>query len=267
MLKDDCSVYYDSKRNRLIYIGRPADEGYWDQHWRASLRAKDIRKPNKFVVEVTKKYLPQGARVVDAGCGTARTVFGLQAAGFDAYGIDFAPETVETINRLAPELKVSVADVRDMSGFSDGYFDGVWSLGVVEHFFDGFDEIAAETHRIIRPGGYAFVTVPAMSPLRSVKAKLGLFPRWAGQSQADFYQYALSPEDVVAGFTKFGFSLRSSSGCAGFKGLKDEVSPLRPYLQKMYDNNSKIMKGFVFGADLALRGFSHHTKLYVFQRV
>lgn len=176
MLRSDCTVFFDHANQRLVYIGHPADEGYWDGHWAARLSATDIQKPDKFVVAATQKYLPKGATVVDAGCGVARTVYGLQQAGYDAYGVDFAPDTVNTINRLVPDLQVRLGDVRDMP-FPDGFFQGVWSLGVVEHFYDGFDQIAADTARILSAGGYAFVTVPSMSPLRRLKAKLSLYPK------------------------------------------------------------------------------------------
>jgi SAM-dependent methyltransferase len=267
MRKSACSVYFDAPRSRLVYIGQAADEGYWDSHWLANLKADYIRQPNRFVVDVTRRFLPKGAKVVDAGCGLARTVYGLHQAGYDAYGIDFAPETVAAINRVAPELKVSVADVRDMGSFPDGYFDGVWSLGVIEHFYDGYDAILKETHRLIRPGGNAFVTVPSMSPLRRFKAKLGAYTQWNGQDRDAFYQFVLPHEAVARSFEGAGFKLLSTEGCAGFKGFKDEAGPLLPLLQFVYDSKATPMRALRVGLDQLLRPLTFHTKLYVFQKL
>ncbi len=75
------------------------------------------------------------ARVIDAGGGTGTTVFGLHKAGFDAHDIDYDKKTVATINSLFPELKVQVADIHKIP-FEHVYFDGVWSLRVIEHFYD-----------------------------------------------------------------------------------------------------------------------------------
>lgn len=265
MLRSDCKVFFDTWKGRLVYIGQPADEAYWDSHWVEGLSRK-ISKPDRFVVSTTKKYLPVGARVVDAGCGIARTVYGLHVSGYDAYGIDFAPETVKAVNCAVPELKVSVADVRDMSQFGDGFFDGVWSLGVVEHFYDGYDDIAREMNRLIQPGGYAFVTVPSMSALRWVKAILRRYPRWGGKGKENFYQFVLSSDSVVANFSAAGFKLVATKGCAGFKGLKDESGPLRPLLQRLYDSRLKPAKLACAVADRVLSPITFHTKLYVFQK-
>jgi SAM-dependent methyltransferase len=267
MLKTDCSVYFDAPRDRLVYVGQAADEGYWDSHWLANLKADYIRQSNRFVVDVTRRFLPTGSKVVDAGCGLARTVYGLHQAGYDAYGIDFAPDTVATINRLAPELKVAVADVRDMGSFSDGFFDGVWSLGVIEHFYDGYEPILKETHRLIRPGGYAFVTVPSMSPLRKLKALMGAYPPWKGQGRNEFYQFILPTATVVQSFEAAGFKLLSSKGRAGFKGFKDEAGPLLPALQAVYDSKAKPSRAVLVVLDMLLRPLTFHTKLYVFQKL
>lgn len=266
MLRSKCKVFFDAPNERLVYVGLPADEGYWDDHWLAGLQRKHITQPDRFVVNTTRKYLPVGSKVVDAGCGVARTVWGLHEAGFDAYGVDFAPNTVKWLNSLVPELKISVADVRDMSAFRDGYFDGVWSLGVVEHFYDGYDNIVRETHRLIRPGGYAFVTVPSMSPLRRLKAKLGAFPTWREQEKQDFYQFILTPASVISAFQAHGFRLVATEARGGFKGFKDESGPLIPILQRIYNSRLPPIRYLRAGLDRILAPLTFHTRLYVFQR-
>ncbi len=265
MLKSDCTVFFDAFQGRLVYVGQPADEAYWDGHWIDGL-SKKISRPDRFVLQVTKQYLPIGARVVDAGCGIARTVYGLHAAGYDAYGIDYAPATVSAINKAVPELKVSLADVRDMSGFSDGFFDGVWSLGVIEHFYAGYEQILRETHRLIRPGGYAFVTVPSMSPLRRLKARLGFYGRWEEVGKEHFYQFVLPSERVIRDFEAAGFKLVATKGRGGYKGFKDEVAPLRPVMQSIYDGRSFAAKVVLQALDRIMTPFAYHTRLYVFQR-
>lgn len=269
MLKNYCDVYFDAPNARLVYVGKSADEGdFWDEHWLTTLTAADIRKPDRYVVNMTKRYLPMGSKVVDAGCGVARTVYGLHQAGFDAYGVDFAPKTVATLNRLVPELKISVADVRNMSQFEDGFFDGLWSLGVIEHFYDGYEQIVRETQRLIRPGGYAFVIVPAMSPLRRIKAALGAYSTWTGAQKEAFYQFILPPTTVVRDFESAGFRLASTHSRGGFKGFKDEMWPsLRSVLQALYDNKFKPARALLMAMDLLLRPVTYHTKLWVFQKL
>jgi SAM-dependent methyltransferase len=262
MLRSHCTVYFDRPGRRLVYAGIPADEGYWDGHWASRISAADIRNPDRFVTTVTKRFLPNGARVVDVGCGIARTVYGLQGAGFDAVGIDYAPETVAVIKRLAPELNVLVGDARELP-FADASFDGVWSLGVVEHFYNGFEQIASETCRVLKSGGYAFVTVPSMSPLRRIKAKLGAYPSLTLEPD-DFYQFALPSEAVIEGFRPL--KLVESTNRGGFKGLKDEVSLLQPFMQRLYDSKFGPLRPMRAALDRVLAPLCYHTRLYVFRK-
>lgn len=254
------AVYYDAGHDRLVYIGRPADEDYWDDHW-SEADAALVRTPDRFVLNTTRKYLPRGARVIDAGCGLARTVFGLHHDGYDAYGIDYAPKTVEMVKGLAPELRVSVADVRDLSEFPDRHFDGYWSLGVVEHFPEGYQDIVREMRRVTR--GYAFVTVPSMSPLRKLKAALGGYPNASSADMDGFYQFALDPASIVQTFTEAGFNLVSIKPRGGFKGLKDELR--LPGMQRLYDSRLKPLRALRAGMDAVLSPLTFHTQLYVFR--
>ncbi|RWP69448.1 class I SAM-dependent methyltransferase [Mesorhizobium sp.] len=266
MGREAVSVYYDRPNSRLVYVGRPADEGFWDDHWSNDEAAKAVRRKDRFVVKETAARLPKGAKVIDAGCGLAQTVFGLHHSGFDAYGIDYAPRTVELVNSIAPELKVSLGDVRDLRQFSDEFFDGCWSLGVIEHFFDGYDQILAEMYRVLRPGGYAFVTVPSMSPLRRLKAKMGSYPSIDGRDLTGFYQFILSPGSIVQGFERHGFRLISSKPRGGFKGMKDEAGFLRAPLQVLYDMKQPFARMIRAGVDRVISPLSFHTRLYVFQK-
>lgn len=45
-------------------------------------------------------------------------------------------------------------DVRKLQ-FADGFFDGYWSLGVIEYFWEGYNEIVNEVKRVIKPGMFS----------------------------------------------------------------------------------------------------------------
>jgi SAM-dependent methyltransferase len=264
MRRDDCRVEYDSENRRLVYFGNDADETYWDDHWAERLVEKDVKRADPFVVAWTRRYLPPGARVLDGGCGLGNTVWGLQQAGYDAVGVDYASETVAAVNRIAPELTVLQADVHDLP-FPTESLDGVWSLGVIEHFPQGYGGITQEMWRILKPGGYAFVTVPAMSPVRRWKAARGAYPSFSGQFER-FYQFVLASEAVVQSFEAQGWQHVRSVPRGGFKGLKDEWDALRPALQRVYDSKFKLARYARAGLNRALAPMSYHTKLFVFRK-
>jgi SAM-dependent methyltransferase len=178
--------------------------------------------------------------------------------------VDYGEMTVALVNSIAPDLKITRGDVRRLE-FPDEFFHGYWSLGVIEHFYEGFEPVLREIHRVLTIGGYAFVTTPSMSPLRRLKAKLGAYPPLPQRD--DFYQFALPSEDIVRQFEAKGFKLISASYRSGFKGLKDESGPLKPALQKLFDSKSPVARLIRGGIDRIVLPITYHTRLHVFRKV
>lgn len=88
---------------------------------------------------------------------------------------------------------------------------------MIEHFPEGFTDIIDEMWRVLRPGGYAFVTVPSMSPMRRMKVKLNLYSVFDGD-MTNFYQFILSPKDIIRCFEKNGWLYEGGRARGGFKG-------------------------------------------------
>lgn len=263
--------YYDKLNNRLVFVGKSATADYWDKHWLEDSVKEDkskIKVFNRFVARITKKYLPQDSRILEGGCGWAQNVYTLSRLGYNIYGLDYAQETVSRINKAMPDLQVIEGDVRKLP-FEDNFFDGYWSLGVIEHFYDGYDDIMSEMYRKIRVGGKLFITVPSMSPLRTIKAKLGCYEKFSGEisPEESFYQFALSEKSVIDNFESNGFSLCKKSKLDGIKGLKGELAIMRCPLQWCYDSPAYLAKIIRRMFDLLLRNLSGHMTLFVFEKV
>ena len=230
--------YYDRHNRRLVYIRRRATSDYWDDHWSSrdtEATVAGLQGKQRFFPATTAKYLPRGSRVVDGGCGMADKVYALQEGGFDAHGVDFATETIERARRQAPTLKLVAGDLRQLP-YASASFDGYWSIGVIEHFYDGFGPIAAEIRRVLRDGGLLFLTFPAMTAVRRLKAALRAYPEWkpreGDERLESFYQFALTPEQVGRVFeTEFGFDLVEAGARGGFRGLKEEAPRLMSLLK------------------------------------
>lgn len=164
--------YFDHQNHRLVYINSLATSQFWDDHWQTNNFEKAVKNNhNPFIIKNTQRYLSTGSRILEGGCGRGDKVYSLQNHGFDAYGVDFAPEVIEKINNVVPELQVTLGDVRKLE-FSSNFFDGYWSLGVIEHFFNGYEDIASEMNRVLRPGGILFLTAPGLSPIRKLRHAL-----------------------------------------------------------------------------------------------
>ena len=260
--------YYDGKNKRLIIFQEKANSEFWDKHWQLDNFVEKVKlgAKNRFIKKITKKYLAPGTKILEGGCGAGQNVYGLNCWGYDSWGVDFAKDTIHRINEKFPNLKTSEQDVRKLN-FPDNFFDGYWSLGVIEHFWGGYDKILREAKRVIKPGGYFFLTFPYMSPLRKVKANLGIYKIFNSSLKNDnFYQFILNAEEVKGVVENYGFKLLLETPLDATKGIKDEIAWIEPILQKVYDSRNIIAKGVKFLNSILFSKISSHCVLLVFRR-
>jgi SAM-dependent methyltransferase len=128
-----------------------------EEHWWYRGRRRVLR------AELDRLPLESGARLLDAGCGSGRTMDELARYG-RVSGIDLSAEAVAAARRRG-HGDVRVAHVESLP-FADGIFDVVTCLDVVEHTPDDRATLA-ELLRVTRPGGLLVVTVPAYQALWS----------------------------------------------------------------------------------------------------
>jgi SAM-dependent methyltransferase len=250
----------------LLCAKAAADEAFWDAHWSAQDLAAELAAAEKgtWASRVTARYLPRGRRVLEGGAGLGRNVAALKAAGYDAVGVDFAQATVERARSARPGLELVVGDVRRLP-FPDASFDGYWSVGVIEHFREGYAEISSEMRRVLRPGGLLFLSFPRLSPLRRLKAAAGSYPAWDGRD-GSFYQYLLDERQVLAHFQGRAFSLKARWAFDGLKGLKDEWPAVHPVLQALYDSRRAAARALRRLLEPALAPWAGHCSMLVLEK-
>jgi len=265
--------YFLKDKKALAHFGKKASSDFWDEHW----EIKNLRqyvlshKNNGFFIPIIKRFLPAGATILEGGCGRGQLVHAMQYQGYKAIGIDFAPKIVKRINQAVPMLDIKFGDVRNLP-IESGYLDGYISLGVIEHFWEGYSQILAEMKRTIRKGGYLFVSFPYMSPLRKLKVKLKKYPISSIQKlekyQNHFYQFVFDAAIVKNNFEKKGFTLVYNRPFNGLKGLKDEVLIFRPILRKLYNYDGEwgLIYRLSFVLSVILAKFSSHSIFMVFKK-
>lgn len=79
------------------------------------------------IPEIIRKHV-QGTRALDFGCGTGRSTRFLKQFGFDAVGVDIAPEMVAKARELDPGGDYRVIKDDDLSEFQTGVHDLVLSM-------------------------------------------------------------------------------------------------------------------------------------------
>jgi SAM-dependent methyltransferase len=262
-------VFYDRAARRLIYLRHRADSDSWDRRWTSHPvpTAHEHSVGQHRCVSTTARYLRRGERVLEGGCGRGEKLTALAAAGFQTCGVDFAPETLRRSRRRDPRLPLVLGDVRTLP-LLDSCLDGYWSVGVIEHDYDGYDAMASEMGRVLRQGGYLFLTFPAMSLSRRILARCGLYPRWHEQMpRADFYQFVLSADAVRAHFTSLGFKLVDRVSLGGLRGLKEMAPAFHRLLRRLYHHRHRSHQRIKAALDRMLAPWTGHSALLILQLV
>jgi SAM-dependent methyltransferase len=260
---------YLSDKQALAYFREQATAEFWDKHWSAADLQNLLRssRDDGLFVPLVKKYLPAHGLVLEGGCGTGHIVHALQYQGYKAIGVDFAAETIQKIKDVAPELDVRVGDVRALN-LPNASLDGYISVGVIEHFWDGYEPIVKEMYRTLKVGGFLFVSFPYLSPLRRLKVALHMYPfkesATLDDQQERFYQFALTAGKVQTNLESLGFQLKEQLTYDGIKGFKDEVAVFKPYLQQIYDG--KRGQRWSGRLNRSLLSFASHCALLVMQK-
>ena len=112
---------------------------------------------------VVPRHDGPGMRILDIGCGTGLLLGDLQGIG-DAIGLDFAPVAIEYCRHRSLG-NLGRANVRELP-VRDNSVNLVTALDLIEHVADDAG-LLAEIHRVLRPGGFAVMSVPAHKSLWS----------------------------------------------------------------------------------------------------
>jgi SAM-dependent methyltransferase len=139
----------------------------WDVMWTDrtiddEVEACDLETPAR---DLFLAFIPKGGRVIDGGCGFGKWVIYLKNLGYDIVGIDNNEIAIARLKEYDSSLQVELGDILDIR-YPDSSFDAYISMGVVEHFEGGPVPALKEAHRVLKPGGLIFVSVPTVNILR-----------------------------------------------------------------------------------------------------
>jgi len=173
-----------------------------ERHWWYRGRRRVIR------AELDRMELPVGAAILDAGCGSGRTMQELAAYG-TVSGIELSDDAAE-IARARGVGEVVIGRLEELP-WPPEHFDLTTCLDVLEHTPDDRATLA-ELRRVSRPGGHLLLTVPAYPWLWSIhdevnhhyrrytRAMLRAAARdsgWAIEGMSSFNSLLLLPAAVV----------------------------------------------------------------------
>ncbi|MEA2155670.1 MAG: hypothetical protein QOE11_1810 [Solirubrobacteraceae bacterium] len=159
-----------------------------DRHWWYRGRRRILR------ATLDGLELPSPCRILDAGCGSGRTLDELAEYG-DARGVDLSPAAVDATRARGHDA--DVASVEDLP-FPYGTFDLVTCLDVVEHTPDDRRTLD-ELRRVTRPGGTLLLTVPAHPAL------------WSAHDEANHHYRRYTRGSLVDAADDCGWEVRDAT--------------------------------------------------------
>ncbi len=118
--------------------------------------------------------LRSSIKVLDFGCGVGRQLlhFCRDYPSPTYYACDVQPRSVDFIRRAYPHVIAYTSGFAPPLAYDDNHFDMVYSVSVFSHLHpDDHVPWLRELSRIVRPGGYAFLTIEGATAVGRRMAK------------------------------------------------------------------------------------------------
>ncbi len=107
------------------------------------------------------EQLPEGAKVLDAGCGSGVPVTRYLAQFFDVTGVDFAEQQIRRARQLVPAATFLCKDLTRLT-FPDDTFDAICSYYAIIHIpREEHRGLLQDFRRMLRPKGLALLVMGA----------------------------------------------------------------------------------------------------------
>lgn len=167
-----------------VYARMAAQEA---EHWWFVGRRRIVAAVMSRVVELP----PQGARLLEAGCGTGGNL--MMLSRFGAVSAFEPDDGAQRIAREKGDFDIRAGRLPDEVPFAPRSFDLVAALDVLEHLDDDLSSLCALRSRL-RPGGWLLVTVPAFDFL------------WSEHDERHHHRRRYSRTRLVRQVTSAGFT-------------------------------------------------------------
>lgn len=203
---------------RVVYDRMAAlDSRHWWYRARRRILASLIER---------KLALPEGARILEIGCGTGHNLEMLKRFGrVDAIEIDGAARAIASARLGHAVLN---APLPGLSGVAEGSYDLVALFDVLEHIEED-EEALVNIARLLKPGGRILLTVPAHPWLWSGHDRVNHHKRrYTRQTLSEVIEAAGLRLELLSWFNSLLFPLAAASRLAGRARKRDDSDDALP---------------------------------------
>ncbi|MDD5145959.1 MAG: class I SAM-dependent methyltransferase [Candidatus Pacebacteria bacterium] len=164
-----------------------------------NLISEDFSRTRNYLPEDIKsfgKYVKDGDKVLDLGCGNGRLAELFFNKKAEYIGVDNSEKLIEIAKKRYPQCKFIASSAFNLP-FSDNYFDEIFSLAVFHHIpSQEFRlQFLSEAKRVLKPGGLLILTVWNLNPIQSI-----IIGEW--ERARSFFKYLILK---IFGQTKLDF--------------------------------------------------------------
>lgn len=104
-------------------------------------------------------FLPKGAKILDAGCGSGRDSRYFVSKGFNVMGVDLSEKLLEIAKQNNPSITFFKQDLRKLD-FPQESFDGIWACASLHHLRRSeVPKVLKKFFSLLKPRGALFVLV------------------------------------------------------------------------------------------------------------
>lgn len=145
-------------------------------------------------------------KILDIGCATGALLAWLRDRGWDCAGIELCEPAAEYARNIRKLCIIS--GTIESAGLPDNRMDVVLASHVIEHV-NSPQSFVSEIYRVLKPGGYAFITTPSIDGLQA-----RLFgSRW--RSAIFDHLYLFSKKTLKVLLENAGFTIESTVSWGG----------------------------------------------------
>ncbi|HJT52784.1 MAG TPA: methyltransferase domain-containing protein, partial [Candidatus Angelobacter sp.] len=177
----------------------------WDAYWLAKDKPASLIYDliavfyRKFIIRrivnhFIPKYFPPGGDVLHAGCGSGQVDTDI-AQKMSLCALDISPQALAIYRKSQPQVtRLIHGSIFDIPVPDDTY-DGIYNLGVMEHFTEEeIEEILKEFNRVLKPGGRITLFWP---PAYGLSVRFLAVVHWVLRRSGNNRNLKLHPDEIT----------------------------------------------------------------------
>lgn len=188
-------------------------------------------------LKAVQRHLRSG-KLVEPGCATGWFLDEARQTGFEVQGVELSDFAADW-GRRHLDLPIATGTLAE-AGLADAYYDAAVLWDVLEHLPDPLSELK-EIHRVLKPGGYIFMSVPNIG---SFWARV-MGRRWFGFAKVREHLFYYDKASLTLALESSGFDvveLRPSPFLLSLRFLVSKIGQYSGPVARLLEKALKVLR-------------------------